>query len=65
MLRIVQKNSQIIVTMTQGNTDIDIFEMTSIYFKFCEASYVEWPSHFNYVGQSYQITDNEIRKYLC
>ena len=33
IFRIVLKNSEIIVTRSQRNTDIDIFEMTSIYFK--------------------------------
>ena len=36
IFRIVLENSKIIVTMSQRNTDIDIFEMTSIYFKLCE-----------------------------
>ena len=36
IFRIVLKNSEIIVTRSQRNTDIDIFEMTSIYFKLCE-----------------------------
>ena len=36
IFRIVLKNSEIIVTMSQRNTDIDIFEMTSIYFKLCQ-----------------------------
>ena len=51
IFRIVLKNSEIIVTMSQRNTDIDIFEMTSIYFKLCRlAGCLDWPPHYKYLG---------------
>ena len=49
IFRIVLKNSEIIVTMSQRNTDIDIFEMTSIYFKLCQLASWLTP-HYKYLG---------------
>ena len=55
IFRIVLKNSEIIVTMSQRNTDIDIFEMTSIYFKLCELARLRADPH------TINIWDKDIR----
>ena len=45
--------------MTQQETDIDIFQMTSIYFMSCQANAGDPTGQCRLLRQTYQITENE------